>query len=128
MKPILLVAPLAVAMSACATEDLEAFADGLNQFAYELDNQMNPPCPAGMYRQFIPETLATSYPRYPYQQVGYQMTPGGYSYCAYPLTTSYTDDHRDHDDHRGHHGDGGRHDDDYSEGYRDGYRDGHRED
>ena len=71
MKRLLLIAPLAAATAACATEDLEAFSYGLNQLSYELDNQMNPPCPSGMYREFVSDTLATSYPQYSYQQVGY---------------------------------------------------------
>ena len=122
MKRLLLIALLAAATAACATEDLEAFSYGLNQLSYELDNQMNPPCPSGMYREFVSDTLATSYPQYSYQQVGYNMHPGGYSYCALPITTPYYDDHRDH------HGGRDRRDDDYSDGYRDGYRDGQRDD
>ena len=122
MKRLLLIAPLAAATAACATEDLEAFSYGLNQLSYELDNQMNPPCPSGMYREFVSDTLATSYPQHSYQQVGYNMHPGGYSYCAFPITTPYCDDHQDH------HGGRDRRDDDYSDGYRDGYRDGQRDD
>jgi hypothetical protein len=119
LKRILLFAPL-LALCACTTDDLESFADGLNTFAYELDSQMNAPCPGGMYREHVADTLATSYPQYPYQQIGYQLNPlgGGYSYCAFPTTYygSYDDDHR-HD-----------RDDDYRDGYRDGYRDAERDD
>ena len=124
MKRILLIAPL-VAAGACTTDDLALFAEGLNQAAYELDAQVNAPCPSGMYREHVADTLATSYPQYQYQQIGYQVNPfGGYSYCAFPIAYQYTG----HDDHRG-----GRHrdrdrDDDYSDGYRDGYRDGRRDD
>ena len=125
MKRLLVIAPFAAATAACATEDLDAFSYGLSQFSYELDNQMNPPCPDGMYRQYVSDALATSYPQYPFQQVGYAMHPGGYSYCAVPLTTPYY-----YDDRRGdHHGGRDRHDDDdYADGYRDGYRDGRRDD
>ena len=126
MKRLLLIAPLAAATAACATEDLEAFSYGLSQLSYELDNQMNPPCPNGMYREFVSDTLATSYPQYPFQQVGYNMHPGGYSYCTVPVTTPYY-----YDDRRGdHHGGRDRHDDDddYADGYRDGYRDGQPDD
>jgi hypothetical protein len=126
LKLSLLIAPLFVA-GACTTDDLALFAEGLNQAAYELDAQMNAPCPGGMYREHVADTLATSYPQYQYQQVGYQLNPlgGGYSYCAFP-TTYYG--HCQDDDHHG----GGRHggrdrDDEYSDGYRDGYRDGRRD-
>lgn len=124
MKRILLLAPL-VAAGACTTDDLASFADALNATAYELDAQMNAPCPVGMYRQHVPDTLATSYPQYGYQQVGYQLDPfGGYSYCAAPVYYQVDDDH----DGRGHRGGRDRRDDDYSDGYRDGYRDGRRDD
>jgi hypothetical protein len=119
---MLTIVPL-VAAAACTTDDLDAFASGLNQVAYELDAQRNAPCPIGMYRQQVYGTLATSYPQYSYEQVGYQVDPlgGGYSYCAFPVYYTYEDDHhhggrRDHDRHRD--------DDGYSDGYRDGYRDG----
>jgi hypothetical protein len=118
LKRLLLMAPLALA-GACTTEDLDAFAYGLNEFSYELDYQLNPPCPDGMYRQFVAQTLVTTYPEYSYQQVGYQMAPGGYSYCAYPIVVPYYDDHQDHHDWRDRHEDR-----DYREGYRDGYHDG----
>lgn len=122
MKRILLLAPL-LALCACTTDDLESFADGLNTFAYELDSQMNAPCPGGMYREHVADTLATSYPQYQYQQIGYQVNPlgGGYSYCAFPVSAPYYDDHD--------HGHGGRRGDhDYRDGYRDGYRDAERDD
>jgi hypothetical protein len=120
LKRMLMIVPL-LAAAACTTDDLDAFAYGLNQAAYELDAQMNAPCPVGMFRQHVPDTLPTSYPRYSYEQVGYQLNPlgGGYSYCAVPVY--YTHD----DDHDGDRGD--RHDDEYSDGYRDGYRDGRRD-
>lgn len=116
-----MIVPLAAGMGACATEDLEAFAYGMSELSYQLDAQMNPPCPSGMYREFVSETLAVSYPQYTYQQIGYNMHPGGYSYCAFPVSTYYFDDDDDHD-HRDHH------DDDYTDGYRDGYKDGRRDD
>jgi hypothetical protein len=127
LKRLLLIAPLAATTAACATEDLEAFSYGLSQLSYELDNQMNPPCPNGMYRAFVSDTLATTYPQYSYQQIGYNMHPGGYSYCAFQGTTPYYSD----DDRRGdHHGGRDRPGEDagYSDGYRDGYRDGQRDD
>lgn len=122
MKRILLIAPLLVA-SACTTDDMALFADALDQTAYELDAQMNAPCPGGMYREHVSDALATSYPQYGYQQVGYQLHPlgGGYSYCAFPVTYQYTD-------HGGHHGGRDRDDGEYTDGYRDGYRDGQRDD
>lgn len=119
LKRILLIAPL-FAAGACTTDDLDAFAAGLNQVAYELDSYRNAPCPVGLYRQHVADTLATSYPRYGYEQVGYQVDPlgAGYSYCAAPVYySSGDDDHHHHD-----------RDDDYVDGYRDGYRDGRRDD
>lgn len=126
MKPLVLVAPLVLALGACATEDLEAIANGLSMAAADLDADINAPCPIGMYRQFAPDTIPVSgysaYPANPYAQVGYRLNPlGGYSYCDYPVTASYYDDHH-------HHGRGDRRDDDYTDGYRDGYRDGRRDD
>ena len=125
LKRILLIAPL-FAAGACTTDGLALFAEGLNQAAYELDAQMNAPCPGGMYREHVADTLATSYPQYSYQQVGYQLNPlgGGYSYCAFPVSYQYTD----YDGGHGHHGRRDRDDDEYSDGYRDGYRDGRRDD
>lgn len=132
MKAVILIAPLALLTGACASEDLAAFAVGMNQVAYELDNQLNPPCPQGMYRQFVADTLVPgypsySYPAYGYGQVGYQITPGGYSYCTYPVLSTYYYDRDDEDDHERRH-DHGHGDKDYSKGYRDGYRDGQRDD
>jgi len=123
MKRKLLIAPL-LAAGACTTDDVALFAEGLNQAAYELDAQVNAPCPGGMYREHVADTLATSYPQYPYQQIGYLLNPfgGGYSYCAFP-TASYGYSRDDEDDDRHH-----DHDEDYSDGYRDGYRDGRRDD
>lgn len=126
MKPLVLVAPLVLALGACATEDLEAFANGLSMAAADLDADINAPCPIGMYRQFAPDTIPVSgysaYPANPYAQVGYRLNPlGGYSYCDYPVTASYYEG-------RHHHGREDRRDDDYSDGYRDGYRDGRRDD
>jgi len=121
LKRILLLAPV-LALGACTTDDLESFAAGLNMAAYELENELNPPCPGGMYRQFVPDSLVTSYPQYAYQQVGYTLTPGGYSYCAFPVAVPYSGD--DHG--RGHRGRRG--DNDYRDGYRDGYRDAERDD
>jgi hypothetical protein len=123
LKRMLMFVPL-VAASACTTDDMEMFADALNQTAYELDAQMNAPCPGGMYRQHVSDTLVTSYPQYSYEQVGYQVNPlgGGYSYCAFPVYYTHDDDH--HGDRR----DRDRHDGEYSDGYRDGYRDGRRDD
>lgn len=126
MKRLVLITPLAMALGACATEDLEAFANGLNMAAADLDADINAPCPVGMYRQFAPDTIPVSgysaYPANPYAQVGYRLNPlGGYSYCEYPVTPSYYDDHR-------HHGRHDRRDDEYVDGYRDGYRDGRRDD
>lgn len=115
----MMIVPLVAGVGACATEDLDAFSYGLSQLGYELDNQMNPPCPAGMYREFVSDMLAPSYPRYPYQQIGYNMHPGGYSYCAFPVATYYYDDRRDKDEYKK---------DEYKNGYRDGYRDGQRDD
>jgi hypothetical protein len=126
LKRILLIAPL-LAASACTTDDLALFAEALDQTAYELDSQMNAPCPGGMYRQHVADALATSYPQYGYQQVGYQLNPlgGGYSYCAFPVNYQYTD----YDDHHGgRHGGRDRDDGEYTDGYRDGYRDGQRDD
>ncbi len=118
---MLLIVPF-LAAAGCTTDDLEAFAYGLNQTAYERDAQMNAPCPAGMFRQHVSETLTTSYPRYSYEQIGYQVNPlgGGYSYCAVPVYYTHEDD-----DHHGHGDD--QHDGEYSDGYRDGYRDGRRD-
>jgi hypothetical protein len=118
---MLLIVPF-LAAAGCTTDDLETFAYGLNQTAYELDAQMNAPCPAGMFRQHVSETLTISYPRYSYEQIGYQVNPlgGGYSYCTVPVYYTHHDD-----DHRGHGGD--QHDEEYSDGYRDGYRDGRRD-
>lgn len=119
MKPVLLLAPM-LALGACATEDLEAFAVGLNMAAYELDQEFNPPCPAGMFRQYVSDTYATSYQQAAWQ-VGYKLNPmgGGYSYCAVPVDPSYYDDRHRHRRHG---------DDDYRDGYRDGYRDSDRDD
>lgn len=124
MKRILLIAPL-LAASACTTDDLALFAEALDQTTYELDAQMNAPCPGGMYREHVADSFAPSYPQYQYQQIGYQLNPlgGGYSYCAFPVN-QYTD----YDDHHGDHHGGRDRDDDYSDGYRDGYRDGRRDD
>ena len=123
MRSKLLIAPL-LAAGACTTDDLALFAEGLNQAAYEIDAQVNAPCPGGMYREHVADMLATSYPQYPYQQIGYQLNPfgGGYSYCAFP--TTYSGYYGDDDDDDRHHD----RDDDYSDGYRDGYRDGRRDD
>lgn len=126
MKRLLLVAPFAAVLGACATEDLEAFANGLNMAAADLDAEINAPCPIGMDRQFAPDTIPVSgysaYPANPYAQVGYRLNPlGGYSYCAYPINTRYYNDHH-------HHGGRDRRDDEYTDGYRDGYRDGRRDD
>lgn len=122
LKRTLLIAPL-LAAGACTTDDLALFADALNQTAYELDAQMNAPCPGGMYREHVADDFPTSYPQYSYQQIGYQLNPlgGGYSYCAFPVSYVYTSDDDDH--HGGH-----DRDDDYADGYRDGYRDGRRDD
>ena len=120
MKPVLLLAPL-LALGACTTDDLESFAAGLNMAAYELDQEFNPPCPAGLYRQHVADMYATSYKSAPWQ-VGYAVNPmgGGYSYCAAPVDPGYYDDHRRH-----HRDDDG---DDYRDGYRDGRRDADRDD
>lgn len=126
LKRILWLAPI-LALGACTTDDLESFAAGLDQFAYELDAEMNAPCPAGLYRQQVADNYALSYPTAPWQ-VDYRLNPlgGGYSYCAAPVSPYYYDDHDDHDGRHGGHGRRG--DDDYQDGYRDGYRDGRRDD
>lgn len=123
MKPALLLPPL-LALGACATEDLEIFAAGLSMAAYELEQDFNPSCPAGLYRQHVADAYAMSYPSAPWQ-VDYQLNPmgGGYSYCAAPLDPGYYDGH--YDGRRRHRRDG---DDDYRDGYRDGYRDSERDD
>lgn len=131
MKRLLLTVPLAAALGACATEDLEAFANGLNMVATDLDADINAPCPNGMFRQFAPDTVSVSgysaYPANPYAQVGYRLNPlGGYSYCDYPIGVGYYDDHHRHGDHDRRRDD--RSDDEYTDGYRDGYRDGRRDD
>ncbi|HOY76203.1 MAG TPA: hypothetical protein PLN33_00265 [Hyphomonadaceae bacterium] len=123
MKRILTMAPL-LALAACATEDLQSFANGLSMAAADLDYQVNAPCPMGMQRQFVDTTIPVGgyspYPANPYAQVGYQPNPlgSGYTYCA-TMVMPYYDDRRGHHDGRG---------DDYVDGYRDGYRDGRRDD
>jgi hypothetical protein len=130
LKRLLLIAPLAAATAACATEDLEAFSYGLNQFSYELDSQMNPPCPSGMYRNFVSQWASVQAYNDRYNPgvygAGYAPNPaGGYSYCVADTPIVYPYD--------GHHRGGGNRDrrgddDGYAGGYRDGYRDGQRDD
>ena len=51
-----LLAPL-LAAGACTTEDLDMWANGLSMAAADLDAQVNAPCPVGLYRQYVPETV-----------------------------------------------------------------------
>jgi hypothetical protein len=120
----LALSPLLV-VSACTSDDLAAFSEGLAMYNAEMEARLHAPCPFGMYRQYQYASQMRSYDSY-YSGIPptYAVYPDGSerpvsSYCVYlPVV--------DDDDRYGH-GDDRRLERAYREGYRDGVRDQERD-
>ena len=116
----LALGPLLV-VSACTSDDLAAFSEGLALYNAQLEAELHAPCPFGMYRQYQYASQMRSYDGY-YSGVPatYSVYPDGSerpisSYCVYAPVADDDDGERYDDDRR------------LQRAYRDGYRDAVRD-